>query len=393
MINKPKALFIFFRPPYPYIGGDKIRMHQNLTLLSNKYNIDILFLNEKKTTNETIVNLKKLGQNIINFDISKKQFYFNTFLGLFNSKPLQVNYYYHKKVQRWIDNNIKNYDVVFCNTIRMAEYVKDKPVFKILDYVDAISMNYKKALKNSSFGLWKLMYYIDNKRLPHYERSLLKKFNKKIIISEVDKKHILKDFPVKEIEIIPNYVFFEDEKTETPSKDVFSFIGKMDYEPNVTAVINFCEKIFPLIKKENPKTQFNIIGYNPNSKVKELNKIKNVNVLGFVSNLDEKIKESKLIVAPMISGAGIQNKILQSLYLEKCVVTTGIGAEGLNKIKNEKEIFIVDDDLKMAEKINLLLKDKTICDKIGVNGKKYVENMFSKEFVTKKLHKYLFNQS
>lgn len=387
--NNKKLLFIFPRPPYPCVGGDKLRMYQNIIFLSKHYTIDIVFINDEITKDENIKELKKYAGNVINFDVSKTKCYLNTIIGFFSKKPLQVHYYYHKKVKNWIDKNINNYDYVFCTTIRTTEYIKEKKISKIVDFVDAISLNYQKAIKKSGFGIWKLMYKIDSKRLPIYEKSILPFFNKKIIISKIDKSFILKNTNHTDLKVIPNSVLIENLPVDIKSGFNISFIGKMDYEPNINAVIHFTNNIFPIITRKFPKLQFNIVGYRPTKKVLNLQKHKNVNVLGYVDNIYEHILKSKVIVAPMISGAGVQNKILQSMYLKKCVITSSIGAEGLTNIKNNSEIIIVDDAVSFAKKVIEMLENDTDRETIATNAKNYINRNYSKEIVAAKLINYL----
>jgi len=387
-MDAKKLLFIFFRPPFPAIGGDKIRMLQNLKLLSKHYNVDVLFLNEEITNEKVILEIKKYATNAFSFDLNRKKFYLNTLKGLLlNKNPLQVNYFYHNKVQQWINNNIENYDIAFCNTIRTSEYVKNKSIFKIIDYVDAISMNYEKAFKIKKIGLWKLMYGIDKKRVLKYEREILHSFDKKIIISNIDKDYILNGKNNIDMEVIPNAVITDD-FIERKEKEVISFIGKMDYEPNQTATIFFVENVFPIILKEFPDITFQIVGINPTKKVKALEKHKNVVITGYVEDINKYISQSKLVVAPMLSGAGIQNKILQSMYFQKCVITTKLGADGLLGV-TENEIIIENNKAQLAEKIIYYLENDQARIRIGINAKKYVDNTFSQSIVENKLLSYL----
>lgn len=389
MGNKERLLIIFFRPPFPLFGGDKIRMFQIMKVLSKIYNIDVLFLNEEKTQQNTISEIKKWATNIFPFDIKKSSFYLNTFKGFFlNRKPLQVNYYTHKIVQDWIDENISNYNLVFCSTIRTTEYVLDKPVFKIVDFIDSISMNYDKAIKNRKIGLWKIMYLIDKKRLRKYERIVLHSFNKNIIISDVDRRHILMKDEKFDIKVIPNSIELNKNNYTIEEQNVISFIGKMDYEPNRVAVVYFSKKVFPYILQKHPDINFNIIGINPTREVKKLSLHKGINVLGYVEDMNQSIIGSKLIVAPMITGAGLQNKILQSMALEKCVVTTSIGAEGLPGVTN-KQIVIADNSIKTAERISVLLNNRSMRERIGINARKYVKENFSEDKIETELLKYL----
>lgn len=377
--TKPRLLMIFHRPPYPLIGGDKIRMHQNMKILSKRFELSVLFINDKRTDAYIKESILKIVDHIYVFDFMKYKFYLGTLFGfLLNKKPLQVNYYHFKKVQKWIDKNINSYDLVFCHTIRTAEYVKNKPIFKIIDFVDAISMNYEKAILRTNFGLWKMIYKIDKGRVLKYELKTLKLFDEKIIISEIDKKYILsKCNSPFQINIVQNAVDIKPIRKEI-EEDYIVFVGKMDYEPNVSAVKYFSEDIFPKILEKFPHLEFLIVGANPSEKVKKLEVKPNVKVLGFVENLENIILKSKLVVAPMISGAGIQNKILISMSLKKCVITTKIGAEGLNNLSMENQpLIIASTKTIFVQKTLELLNNNDKRYKIGLNAYNYVKMHFS----------------
>lgn len=184
-----KALFISSRPIYPIIGGDQIRTAQQLDYLLQRYEVDVVFQSENKENVELHRFVPSVGK-VICFKMSKMRSYLQTLRFLFNSFPLQVNYYYNKKVKDYIDRYLHEYDLVFCNNMRTAEYVRQaKGLTKVLDFVDAISMNYEKARLEAT-GLNRLIYYIDYKRCKRYEQILLHSFDSCAIISEVDKQYI-----------------------------------------------------------------------------------------------------------------------------------------------------------------------------------------------------------
>ena len=376
---KKKVLAIFFRPPYPPVGGDKIRMYQNLRFLSELYTVDALYINDGSSNEAVHSHIEQWCNRAIRFDLPRSGFFFNTLRGLFfNVKPLQVNYFYHRSIQHWVDKNIDTYEAVFVNTLRTAEYVKNKRVFKIIDFIDAISMNYEKAAQHQKIGIWKLLYTIDKVRLRHYERELLEKFDRHLIISEIDREYILKDARNTDLKIVPNAVYLNRATELNTEVDGISFLGKMDYEPNITAVNYFVKEIFPEVRKSIGNAQFTIVGINPTKQVQKLGKIAGVHVLGFVENFEEHIRGSKLIVAPMISGAGIQNKILQAMALEKCVITTEIGAEGLPEITNEQLIITTSKD-EMINQIIELYDDKSTREHIGRSAKNYIARYFDEK--------------
>ncbi len=188
---KKRVLFISSRPIYPTVGGYRIRAAQQLEFLTQRYNVDVIYLNEKQEEDVTGQYLQAVG-NVIHFHMSKYRSYWRTLYFLFNPYPLQVNYYYSKQIQQFIKSHIAEYDFVFCMNIRTAEYVrKEKGIKKYIDIVDALSMNYEKARKMAG-GIKKWIYNIEYKRCIKYEQQVLKDFDSCAIISNIDKQYILR---------------------------------------------------------------------------------------------------------------------------------------------------------------------------------------------------------
>lgn len=185
-----RLLFISSRPLYPITGGDQVRTVQQLDFLTSRFNVDVLYI----TNLEDKINIKDYNKNINSdfpFKISKLQHIVQTLRFLFNQLPLQVNYFYNSDVQRFINEHISDYQAVFCNNIRTAEYVRKlKGPIKYLDFVDAISMNYEKARKKGSL-FKRLIYEIDYRRCRKYEKECLRTFDACAVISEVDNNYIM----------------------------------------------------------------------------------------------------------------------------------------------------------------------------------------------------------
>lgn len=186
-----KVLFISTIPLYPVIGGAQIRTTQQLEFLISKYDVDVLYMSDCYIEDRTKEFLPTVDK-VIKFYIPKYMCYLQTLKFLFNTLPLQVNYYYNGKVQKYIDQHLEEYDLVFCNNIRTAEYVRNAQcVIKYMDFVDAISMNYEKA-RHFAKGIKRIIYTIDYKRCIKYEQLILSTFDSCAIISNIDKEYILR---------------------------------------------------------------------------------------------------------------------------------------------------------------------------------------------------------
>lgn len=185
-----RVLFISSRPIYPTVGGERIRTAQQLEFLISRYTVDVVYMANYGDLDSTEEFLHGKA-NVKKFLVPKYKNYIQTVRFLTNKLPLQVNYYYNRKVQKYINNHIISYSILFCNNIRTAEYaMKYSNVCKYMDFVDAISMNYERAKKNAK-GIMRLIYKIDYKRCKKYERLVLNTFDSCSIISEIDKSYLL----------------------------------------------------------------------------------------------------------------------------------------------------------------------------------------------------------
>lgn len=269
------------------------------------------------------------------------------------------------------------YHLVFCNNIRTAQYVIDIPCYKIIDYVDAISMNYWGAIKNANL-FWKYINKIEYKRLVCYEKRVLMAFDKHIIISSVDKNFIKSGAAEnsKEIFVIGNSVPFDEELITQNEESNLVFVGSMCYAPNIVAVKTFVKSIFPLVLNRIPNAKFYIVGSRPVKSICDLAS-ENIIVTGFVDDPKDYLRKATVVVVPMYSGAGVQNKILEAMSIGCCVVTTKIGSEGLECISDGQELFIRSEYNEMADTIIDLIDDKQQRERVGKAAKKYINNFLT----------------
>lgn len=382
-----KVLLISTRPPYPLYNGSAIRTFQAIEFFHKmSYTVDVLYLTTQKDNLQTDLGLKKYCRNVYSFYFRDISSYWNVFRSLFyNMLPLQVNYYYFKKVRKWIKEHVSEYDLFFCNNIRSAEYIRDMNVYKIIDFVDAISMNYEKAVSKRK-GLWHYIYKIDHKRCLKYERCLLNSFDKYMIISETDRDYILSSSSVV-ISVIENYVRISDKLIiHQAGNHNIVFVGTMNYEPNISAVTYFVNEVMPLLLIKYPDVRFHIVGNKPSLEVLDLIS-EHIFVTGFVTDVWNYLKQSAVVAIPMLSGAGIQNKILEAMSVGACVVTTPIGFEGLKN--SEGAPFVARSTEEMVVLISEWFESVEQRTVIGMRAKQYVQDNYSEENIFAKFKSFI----
>ena len=377
-------LVVLSRVPYPLDKGDKLRAFHQLKYLSKNHSISLFCLNEGAINPDSVQELQKICTRVKIIQFSKFQLLTNLFNGFFNQKPFQVNYFYSKKAQNAFDQFVEELipDAIFCQLIRTAEYVvKYSTIHKVLDYMDALSSAMDRRINNTG-AFKKRMVKIEVKRLKAYEKRIASEFNELVIISEQDRNSF--SFKEKEsIHVISNGVdtnYFNpvDAKKEYD----FLFVGNMSYPPNVDAAVHFVEDILPLIKSKKPNIKVMIAGTTPAPSVKALAS-HNVTITGFLEDIRSAYNQSKVFVAPLRLGAGLQNKLLEAMSMSIPCITSTLANNAL--MASEKEILVTDNKEEFANYCVELIKNNNFRDEIGANGQDYIKANFSWIINTKKL--------
>lgn len=193
------------------------------------------------------------------------------------------------------------------------------------------------------------------------------------------------------IVVFSNYVDYPEESKVSQHEDnnTIMFLGKMDYEPNMTAVSYFVNKIFPTLKQKYKDLRFQIVGANPTKEVLELGNIPGVEVTGFVESTEPYFQNATIVIAPMLTGAGVQNKIIQAMSYGCCVATTTIGSEGIS-LRSE-EIGIFNGEKEWIDGLSELLEDKDRRVWMGKEARKTIIDTLSRERVYEQFEKLFYN--
>lgn len=360
-------------------------MMQNLSFLSEEYDVDCIILDKDKPSNESITELKKYSKNVMFIKMNNLFFRaFHCLINFFTGKPLQNGYFYSRKMNKLIHRIYKNYDAIFCMHMRTGQYVLDlDDIKKYIDCPDCITLNSENEYKSSK-GIRRILFKIDYKNVKKFESTKYNLFNGIFVINKRDKEYLAEmNKKINDrVHILYNYVRdlgykYENDIVSNPS---ICFLGRVAYGPNTAAIKHFVADIFPFLRKAYPSLIFNIYGGSVTKEIKSLESFEGVEVHGFVDDVAKEIQSNTFVVAPMISGSGTQNKILECMMLRKLIITTKIGVDGLDDI-SENEVVVCNSDNDFIEKCLFYLSNDNLkaVKSIGENAYTYVKNHYSKE--------------
>ena len=387
-----KTLYLAQRIPYPPNKGEKIRtFHQIKYLLENGHEI---FLCSPYSSAEELELFGKFADNygvhIEKAGLGAKAVRY--LAGLFSHKPLSVANFYNKKLQHAVDRIVAEEGIqnIVCTSSSMAEYVfncstlpagKHRPRL-VMDFMDMDSDKWRQYGDSAAVPI-KWIFKRESTLLAKYEQEVYRFFDASFFISraEVDlfcQKNKCVDRPLAIGNGI-DYQSYAPAALVPENRDpVFIFTGVMDYRPNVDAVIWFTKHVWPRVIRSHPESRFIIAGMNPAPAIMALAKGKGIEITGFVDDILPYYHQSDFFVAPLRIARGVQNKILQAFSCGLPVISTSMGAEGIEYIEG-KHILIADTPDDFFNRIEMLVNDGELTRSLKDNAMQLVKEHYSWE--------------
>ncbi|MCQ2302441.1 MAG: glycosyltransferase [Bacteroidales bacterium] len=372
-----KIFVLLPRIPYPLEKGDKLRAFNQIKQLAKHNEIVLCALNDNSQVSEqdAFRALQPYCQSINFIKISKPQIVLGLARAFFKGLPMQCGYFYNRKAAKKINALIEKHkpDMLFGQLLRVAEYIRKKDIPKTIDYQDVFSYGMKRRADIAS-PITRPIFSMEYKRLKRYEAAIFDDFDVKTIISEPDRELI--PHPKKnEILIIPNGVdheFFAPQEREKKYDIVFT--GNMSYAPNVNAVEYLANEILPIVWKQIPNAKMYVAGATPDPKVKKA-ACDNIVISGWLDDIRDAYAQSRIFIAPMRIGTGLQNKLLEAMSMGLPAITTPL-ANGSLGAENGKEILVGSNAKELAQHIITLLTDNDRAQQIAQAGFDFTNRVY-----------------
>ena len=303
-----KILLISAISPTPQNSGGATRIHHTIKELSKYYQVDFLTFDNS------------------NFKLQPKK--------ITEKIPYWFSPWYSPKLISHISKIIKknNYDVVqieFSQLLYLIKYLP-KNIKKIFVAHDISSVSFYRRIFENNPSLFKIIIrFFLFLQIYFYEKKYIPKFNVIISVSQKDKITLQHQFHNKKILCFENGIDKINFLKKTTSKIInLGYIGSFSHTPNLNAVKYFFNKIAPLLEKQKISYKFYLVGNNDPNFIKKT--FPNVINLGQIKKTKEFYEKIDCLITPIFSGSGSRIKILESLSFGIPIVSSPIGAEGIN---------------------------------------------------------------
>lgn len=380
-----KILFITPRLPLPADTGAKIRTFNLLKHIAkgNKVTLLSFYFEENPRALE---DLKNLG---IEISLIKSKENINPF-SILSRRPVSIEKYYLREMENKLKELVKSedFDLAHFDHLHTGQYRESANGLPcVLDEHNIESLILDRCADAERSWLKKVIFKSQAKKMAALEGRITKKFSKCLTVSETDRENLSRlSGDGKNIEVIPNGVdteYFNSPRIDEDRSLVFT--GSMDWLPNDDAAVYFCREILPLIWLKDNRVKFYVVGRNPSRELLKLaQEDKRIVVTGAVDDIRPHVAKAKIFVVPLRIGGGTRLKILEAMSMSKVVVSTSIGAEGIDCI-HDRNIIIADTPEEFANSINFLLNDESKIQMLAEASRKLVCNQYDWKIICERL--------
>ncbi len=384
-----KILQICHRIPYPPLDGGNIAMlNMARSLKIVGCDVQVYALNTVKHFVDPST-LPAFFQKDFNFSAEKidtKVTIGGVIKNLFSKSSYNVDRFYSRDVEESLATLLRRdqFDIIQLETLFTTPYVdlirkhsKAKVILRAHNSEHIIWERLSK-LESSPFKKWYLSFLAA--RLKKYEMEVLSKIDAIIPITKIDAAVFKYSGYTGPMLTVPLGIDMDQYPLQdfNPELSVFH-LGSMDWLPNQEAIRWFLFSAWPGIHKKFPALRLHLAGRGFPEDLLAM-QVPGVHLQGKVADANSFMLDKQIMIVPLLSGSGMRVKIIQGLALGKTIISTSIGAEGI-EVTNGQNILIADDQKSFLEKIEYCLSDPERCRKIGLNGRKFVSENYSNEVI------------
>lgn len=288
--------------------------------------------------------------------------YVDYVLRLPQSAPYSISRFTSTSVQHVVSDRIAqgDYDVAVCDFLASTlNFPQDLTIPTVLfqHNVETSLWQRRSEFEEKWFDRWSAK--LEHLKMARFEPLQVKRFHHVLAVSEEDSSVMASMVDRTRVSVIPTGVdlstYHYDPEWQVKAPLVV-FTGSMDWAPNIDGIAYFCREVWPRVLAHVPSARFRIVGRNPHPRVREL-ACNSIEVTGSVPDIIDHVREAAVVVVPLRMGGGTRIKIYEAMAMGKAIVSTRVGAEGLD-VSHEHDVLLADAPEQFAVYVSTLLSDE-----------------------------------
>ena len=375
--------------PYPLNTGARVRQYYVLRHLSQKHAVTLVSFVRPDDKLEHIDHLKSFCAAVHTVPMVRSRWRDGRAVlkGLVQRRPIIIERdeveSMHALLARLAAST--RFDFVHADQISMAQYgLKDLGARRVLDMHNAFYLIVQRMADSEPSPVRRLILRREARALARYEAEICREFDEVVFVTNEDRRAIaiqlsrLKiDLPHNRFHVIPICIDPIEKLPVTPVAQPFrvTALGVMFWPPNAEGVMWFAREGWPQVHAQFPNACLTIVGKNPPPELARLSGSLNIEVKGFVIDLDRILAETSVLIVPLHAGGGMRVKILDTWSWGIPIVSTSIGAEGIDA-RDQENILIADTIESFTHAVQRAFGDAVLNQSLRQNGRRWVEQKY-----------------
>jgi sugar transferase (PEP-CTERM/EpsH1 system associated) len=311
--------------------------------------------------------------------------------GLLGGEPLSVALFEDAAMRKWVDRTVREHPVsgILAFSGQMAPYALPHVAGRrsVMDFVDLDSDKWAQYARSGG-GIRGRLYAREARTLLAFEKTVASRFEASLFVSE-DEARLFRERAGPEAGRVLALSNGVDTDFFNPHADfprqpvephdlagpVVTFVGALDYKPNVDAALWFAAEVWPLIRQAQPPARFFVVGSKPVAAVTALAQQPGIVVTGRVADVRPYVAAAGAVVAPLRIARGIQNKVLEAMAMARPVVASPQAAEGIDA-QHAAHLLVAADASGQAAAIVSLLADRNSAEQLGTAARRRMEQRY-----------------
>ena len=377
--------------PVPANDGEKLRVFHLLKVMARSHRVTLVCRVMHAQEARAIDSLRELGVEVVGVSVPPPASHLERLRWvwpfLWSRHPISLCTVLFPAIREELRRLVasRHFDVVQVEHSSLAVYLDDLALppttARVVTMHNIDYIRNERVIQNSPWGLRRIYHQLNQMRFRRWELDAVRRFDRAMMMSDVDADILRRDVPDIPIDVVPNGVDCAALQHRLPvgpgphGERALVFVASMDSEANQDGALYFLDQVLPLIRARRQGVTVWLVGRQPPEMLRARHDGREVFVTGQVDSVEPYYRQAEVAIVPLRSGGGTRLKILEAMALGVPVVSTTVGAEGI-ELETGRHALLADSPEAFAAAIERLLGDVDLQHGISLAARQQAQERY-----------------